>query len=363
MVLQLDDVFEIDAAATRKAIGLRLPDVALYDQGQSARRGDEEGLYAVLEIRQRDPETIAIRVVLSDGRAFRREVHPGEAEPSRVLAGTLASLVPAIEEATVIADEEDVPLPEALVLEPDERPLVDAHALKDEGENGDDAEDDKGDTGEPDPDNATDDPPATKTNAPALQASAPLEIGLNIGTSALFGVHAPSLGWRGAAGHLGVDVRLPKGLLAGIELRLSGGRASDLRLLRLRSAIAVGYSVRRRAFELPIAALLTVEPWWTRDPQGRQPVNLAEDTPRPLLGVGVRVAPGLFLSLGKDLHLRIGARLEAALSGEPRDGLRRPVVRGPSLESPALTLAGLELTTGLDLTIWLPATRARRPRR
>ncbi len=191
---------------------------------------------------------------------------------------------------------------------------------------------------------------------------AALEFGISLGTGALFGTAPPQAGWRGSVGHLGLNLRLAKGVLAGFEIRLGGGRSSDFRVLRLRSALAIGYVLRRRAFEAPIAALVTVEPWWLRSSyDSRLPASIDDGTPpRPLLGLGLRIAPGYSFAFAGGLNLRIGARLEAALSGEPRRGLRRPLLLHPSTGSPAITLGGLEFSGGLELTLWLPTRSANR---
>lgn len=360
----------VDAQATRRALALRLPDLPLYDRSQGAPNTGEVGLYAYFEIRRRDPETLALRIILSDGRAFRRELHPGVGDPARVIAGTLASLLPAIEEATVLADDDDVALPDALLtleehtggsppnhIEPEDPATSSPKtSLRDPQTPGD--PDDLDDLDDPDDPDDPDAPRASEAPPPFVPASA-LELGISLGTSALFGT-APQVGWRGSVGHLGLDFRLTKGVLAGLELRLGDGRSREFRVLRLRSALAIGYLLRRRAFEAPISALVTVEPWWLRSSDS-SPTSIGDGTPpRPLLGLGLRIAPGYSFAFAGGLHLRIGARLEAALSGEPRQGLRRPLLLDPSDGSPAITLGGLEFSGGLELTLWLPTLSANR---
>ncbi|MEZ4384271.1 MAG: hypothetical protein R3A79_23255 [Nannocystaceae bacterium] len=345
----------VDAAATREALALRLPDLPLYDRREGAPSSDADGLFAYLEIRRRDPATVDLRIILSDGRAFRRAVAVDSAEPPRVIAGTLASLLPAIAEASVEADEEDVPLPEA--LRPVELPLEPLPAPEPEPETAPEPE--PGPEPEPESQSQSELEPADPRDAPPL-----FELGLGLASGALVGA-GPGSAWRGPSGSFDALLRWRAGFALGLDLRLAGGAALDLRALRLRSAVTFGYVLRRGAFELPLLGLLGVEPWWARNADGPVALANADDSgpPRPLLAAALRLAPGFRLAVGRDLHLRIGARVEAALSGEPRQGLRQPQLRDPAVDGPVLTLGGPELSAGLDLTLWLPARPAgeRRP--
>ncbi|MCB9702958.1 MAG: hypothetical protein H6711_13775 [Myxococcales bacterium] len=341
----------VDEAAVRDAIALRLPRLALHHRESGAPADDRPGLHAYIEVRRDSGDAIALTIILADGRAFRRVLEADDADAPRAIAGALASLIPAIEEASIEADEEDVPLPPAFSAE------LGSPAPEPEPEPAPEPEPEP----EPAPDegSAATTPEPADAGAPAPDRPPPLELGLNLGSGGLVGFVPPSAGWRGAAGWLGLELRWRRGLLLGAELRLAGVSAPDVRLLRLRSALGVGYGLRRGPFEVPIVALLSVEPWWVRGPGGPlSPTHAADGSAaRPLLGLGVRLSPGYRVELGGGrLSLRIGVRLEAMTSGEPRAGLRRPVL------GDALTLGGLELAGGLDLTLWLPASSRSRAR-
>ena len=113
---------------------------------------------------------------------------------------------------------------------------------------------------------------------------------------------------------------------------------------------------------MPIVGLLSLEPWWLRDSGSRSTLAASSDgsLPRPLIGLGLRLSPGFDVGLPRALRLRIGARIEASLSGEARRGLPRPVIADTAFEGSALTLGGLEFSAGLELTLWLPTLRADR---
>ncbi|MEZ4449507.1 MAG: hypothetical protein R3B09_08505 [Nannocystaceae bacterium] len=112
------DVDGVDAAAVQGALGLRLPSLRRYDREHGVPIEDAPGLYAYIAVRRGDARAIAVRVILSDGRAYLRSIDAGDAEAPRLIASTLASLIPGIEEATEEPDEEDVTFPPALRADP-----------------------------------------------------------------------------------------------------------------------------------------------------------------------------------------------------------------------------------------------------
>lgn len=140
-------------------------------------------------------------------------------------------------------------------------------------------------------------------------------------------------------------------------------RAVDrFHLQRLRVALGLGYVLRRRGFELPVAALVAVEPWWLGDDGRRVPLRAPSGgPPAPLIGVGLRLSPGYTASIGNHgARLRVGARAELWGSGQFGPGLRRPELRLPT--GPA-HLGGVEFQLGLEVGVWLPVGRGvRKPR-
>lgn len=327
----------IDPAALQAALQRRLPDLALGPESAPPAAAGP-GLQAHIRVQPADPGVFTLRLVLADGRAFVREVETGDDAAVRALAGMLASLIPAIEEASVAADEEDAPLPE---------PLVAAVA----------ASEPPAPPPEPAPEPRPEPPPPSPLAGPAAPPEAPpprLELGPTIAAGGLIGLGTTSAGWRGAALHLGLDLRTRRGLGLGLDLRHTTWGVDRYRLGRLRVAVTVGATLRLQALEVPLHAILAVEPWWLRQGDAAVPLDHAGDggAPRPLLGAGVRLSPGYRARFGEGgrIHLRLGARFEATGSGEPRDGLRAPRLAAAGA-APLLGFGGLEFACGFELSL------------
>lgn len=329
----------IDLAALQAALQRRLPDLALGPESAPPAAAGP-GLQGHVRVQPAGPGVFTLRLVLSDGRAFVREVETdADAAAVRALAGMLASLIPAIEEASVAADEEDAPLPE---------PLVAAVAA---------AEPPPAPPPEPAPEprpGATPAPPPAEPAGPAEAPPPRLELGPTVAAGGLIGIGTTSAGWRGAALHLGLDLRTRRGLGLGLDLRHTTWGVERYRLGRLRVGVTIGATLRVQALEVPIHAILAVEPWWLRDGDAAVPLDHAGDggAPRPLLGAGVRLSPGYRARFGEDgrIHLRLGARFEATGSGEPRNGLRAPRLAAAGA-APLLGFGGLEFACGLELSL------------
>lgn len=347
------DVDGVDAAAIERALALRLPGLRRHDREHGAPLADEPGLYAYIEVRRGDGEAIALRVILSDGRAYLRALEASDAEAPRVCAGALASLLPAIEEATAVPDAEDVPLPPALRGEP--LPLEAMPA----SEAGTELAPEPQAEPEPEPEPR---PIAAPVEPAPADAPPRLELGPTVGVGGIIGAGRRAAGWRGAVGHLGVDLRGRRPWIAGVDLRFGSLAVADLRLSRLRVALAGGVVLRQGAFEAPIVAILSLEPWWFGQvPTDMAPTSSEDDGPRPLLGAGLRVTPSYTAPLGERARIRLGARFEVSAAGEPRGGrLRAPLVRDAATGATRAGLGGPELTVGVDLTLWLaPRPRGR----
>lgn len=310
------------AAAAR----LRLPELRLRDaESQDAR--DEScraRMHAYVEVRASGPGRWELIVIFADGRAWFRPIESEPDEAARTAASALANLLAAIEDDALAPDAEDVALPPEVEPEPEAEP-------EDEVEPEVEVEP------EPEPE-----------VEPTLEPERPivLEVGVRVGGQSIVGLR-PSAGHRAMAGELGLDLRLPSGLMVTAELRAGGWRVDGASLLRLRPAIGLGYGVRSGRFDMPIVVQAQLEPWWVRD----LGVRAALDAP-PLLGGGLRLAPGLRVSLGQ-LALRLGARVQLDVMGEPLGG-RVPVVRREPSSAALFHVGGVELALGLELALWIP---------
>lgn len=316
------------------ALTLRIPDLPIV------RESPATGAFVFVAVRT-DPATPVrhqIGVITSDGAAYFREVDTGADPPARVLASVLANLLVSIAEGRVQPDRTDVaiPPPEAELPAPGPAPEPKPASV---------------------PPGAT--PPApTPIPQPVPKTTPPprWEFGLNLAGLADLALGPPRFAstLAAAGGSLGLDLRHHRGLLLGLELRTLGRRADDHALVRLRVAALAGYALRRGRFELPIALGLAIEPWWLD----------AGLTARPLYAAFLRTTPGLYLAQDRGPRrgplraLRIGPRLELGGSFLVDDG---PRVAGISEQrdtsnAQLFRLGGLELSLGLELTLWFGRT-------
>jgi len=325
--------FERDELA--RAIQLRLPTLTLIEVGSEAPPATDGSLRAFIELRRLSPTQLELTVILADGRAYLRgvDVDADVDAPARPAASALANLIAAIEDDSVVPDRSHVPLPPALLASEPASPPA------------------------PVPAASCPEPPAP-TPPPAPPAPR-WELGPMLRADAGLGL-TPIPGLRGAGLGLGLAARAPSGLLLVLDLRGLGRGLQQLQVQRLRIALGVGYALRRGGFELPVAALLGVEPWRVVGDAGTVPIASRDGRPRPLIGLGLRLAPGLRAALGRSgAHLRAGLNLELWASGEAGSGLRHPELRASSA---ALSLGGVELNLGLELGVWFPVGPAPRRR-
>lgn len=323
-----------DRGELARAIQLRLPALALVEAGSDAPPVDDGSLRAFIELRRVSPTQLELTLILADGRAYLRALEVDADAPARPAASALANLIAAIEDDSVVPDKSDVPLPPALITsEPAPPAPVPPVSCP-----------------EPEPP-----PPAPPPPAPRWELAPTLRAGAALGLTQLRGL-------RGAGPGLGLQARAPSGLLLAFDLQQLGRALQNLQVQRLRISVGVGYALRRGAFELPIAALLGVEPWRLSGDRGTVPISSTLGPPRPLIGLGLRVAPGLRAALGRSgAQLRAGLNLELWASGEAASGLHSPELRVPPS---SLSLGGVEANLGLELGVWFPVGKApaRRPK-
>ena len=323
-----------DRGELARAIQLRLPALTLALAGSEAPSARDGSLRAFIELRRISPTQLELTLILADGRAYLRALEVDADAPAREAASALANLIAAIEDDAVVPDKSDVSLPPALITSRPAPPQpVPAASC-------------------PEPAPAPPPPPPT---APRWELAPTLRAGASLGLT-------PLRGLRGVGPGLGLNARAPSGLLLALDLQYLGRALQNLQVQRLRITLGLGYALRRGAFELPIAALLGVEPWRVTGDRGTVPLSSTLGPPRPLIGLGLRLAPGLRAALGRSgAQLRAGLNLELWASGEATRGLGNPELRRPPA---ALSLGGLELNLGLELGVWFPVgpTPKRRPK-
>jgi hypothetical protein len=203
-------------------------------------------------------------------------------------------------------------------------------------------------------------PPVPGDIRPAPPAPAPrLELGLVGELAAHLGL-APAVGLppaRGLGGGLRLDLRWRRGLAVTFGLRGLGRGRDGFELARLRGALGLAWAPRRGRFEGHLGVAFTLETWHVG--RAGAPVYYREPgaSLRPLLvGAALRAAPGLRLALGRGVALRLAAWVELAAGALPGGGaarLSRVADAGPPV--PVFAVGGLELATGVELGVWLPA--------
>jgi hypothetical protein len=333
------EVVDLPAAQVLDELRLRLParEITMHD----APRPEPPLSYAIV---RRDPAGLRMTLITPGGAAYDRDVQDVPDQSVRAAAGALATMIDSVESGRVAPTRTEVPIPPPPEPKPEPEP-------------------------EPAPNLATEPEPPTRVPAP-IHAPEPAEdpppaaeLALTLSPGVALGLaprtDAPAL--LGGGGSLGIDVRMRSGAMAVVDARGLGRTSEGLGLVRMRIAAGGGYAWRRGAFELPIAAFVSVEPWWLRRNRSAAPLlrEGSSQSERPLIGGGLRIAPGLFVARHR-AHLpsvRVGARAELSGSFVSDAGARTAeilVEDSAGATTSAARLGGLELWLGLDVAIWFP---------
>lgn len=324
------------------ALALRVPHLAFepFEAAAGVAVGDGAAfveLRAVSSAPGGPAEAFTLTIVVSDGRAFDRQVQAGadDRENVRLLASTVANLLLAIEAGSVQADRGDVPLPTPVVAkEPAcqcECPAAPVCPVA----------------------------PRVETSPPA-PTTPRIELGPSLVLLSITGLGQPAAADRfaGFGASVGVHARLGRGAFVGVAVRTTGrGEPAGNRIVRQRVALGGGYELRREGWALEASLWGTVEPWWLVG----API---EPAPRPQWGLVARLAPSFHRPrlLGGRMGLSVGPVLELGASAElgptgARIGLVT-VTDGDTVRS-RLRVGGLELSTGLAATLWFGLPRPR----
>ena len=332
-ILRADDH---DISVLTRAIQLRSPALTIVPAGDEAPPAVAGELRAYIEVRRADPEHVDLTLILADGRAWLRRVDVEPDAPARPIAGALANLIAGIEDESVAPDRKDAPVPEALVA-PAPAPTKP----------------------EPEPTRPV---PAPETIKKADEDPPRWQLGPTLRLGATLGVAPPQPGFHGIGPGGSLDLRSPRGLLLTLDLQYLARPLGDFYLGRTRIALGVGYALRRGNFDLPIAALLSLEPWRLRDDRGTVHLDSMEGPPKPLLGAGLRLSPGFSARVGRSARIRVGLRLDLTASGQPvKGGLRTLELRLG--DNPPATLGSAELHLGLEIGLWFGVGKPRPSKR
>lgn len=300
------DVATIDAALE--------DELAMRLRGRTTQRSDTivdapDARFAWLGVGMQGDAHARLDVVLSDGRAYARTIDAPPGQLRRAIAGAVANMLDAIEDGTLPVARTGVPMP--LPQQPAPRPApAPAPAPT------------------PVAPIVSAGPPAATTPAAVRSRWCPPArwcVGPVVGGTAILGVGAPSAqqGFVAAGAALGLDAQHERGASFAVELRTAARVAPAATLVRTRVAIAAGWTVVRRRFQLPLQLGASVEPLVVRRDGGVASLDDATGRaarPRPLLGALVRAMPSLvFWHARRTAALRVGLQVELAGSFEARD--------------------------------------------
>jgi hypothetical protein len=328
------DVEGVDPAAFGRALKTRLPERPTIPAGNpDARNGSHWGYVLVRPVEG----GWSLALILDDGRGYYREVagHDG-GEPARLVTNTLANLIASVEEDAIVADAEDVVVPDEVVDDEHERELEP----------------------EPEPEPLPEPEPEPEP-APELPVEPSPAYGVRIGALAAWALGPPApAGFAAAGAELDVHVRFPNALVVGGGLGGLGSRSSAYGLGRLRISAHVGHSLRRDRFELLSLVGVRAEPWFVSADSGSASLRAGND-PRSLsivAGGFIQASPGLRVDAGST-QWRIGPtlRLSGASALGNGGGVARVLRTTEDGPDALFRLGGLELETGLDVTVWFNA--------
>lgn len=276
--------------------------------------------YVHITVQPLDEARVELRLVVSDGRLFTREVPAQPDERARVVAGAVANMIDAIEHNRLAPIETGVEVP---VVEPnDPKP-------------------------EPEPEPKPEHEPEPEPE-PGPEPEPAASIGVLAGGDLTLGVGPPTAvaGITGVGGSLGVQLVHRSGALAGLDARVTAWRASGVALLRVRLSAVAGYAWQRERFELagaigPTVELLRIGVTLVQPSGGRRPSV-------PLLGGRLLARPSYAVLVRAKAQLRLALQAEVAAAFEARSPAGALQIFRPTPEGqPIARAGGMELSLGV----------------
>ncbi len=358
----------LDEAALVEAVAARLTDKQILAAGQAV--SASEGLVALCHVTAQDGQ-LALEVVLGDGRVYQRQIAAKADGRERAAARLIASTLASIEDETARPDRRDgvlvlparAPEGPTAIAAPDVNEAAAASVMPDAAATAMPPV-----APAPEPAQTTAMPPVAPATEPAEAANMPadteaprrtLELGVALAPGVLFGLGAPPVGagLAGGGGGLRLDLKLGRGVLLGAGFRGLVRLRDGLALGRLRGALAVGYLLRRGAFELAAQAGPTLETWQVRESGAPVAYTTTSSSGAALLlGGFARAALG-----GRVVRPRVSARFGGyvELAGSARASGRIPQIAREPGRAPVFVLGGAELSLGLEVELWFVLRPAR----
>jgi hypothetical protein len=330
---------EPTASALRDALRVRLPDAEVlpFADESFARVSGRPFVYLEVTIDDAPDGATRLLFVLSDGRAYLRDVRPEPDQPARSVAATIANTLGAIEEERFLPDRTavDVPRPE-----PPAEPMPAREQAP------------------PAPvTSSTDIEPPASPATPERARAPRAHVGVGASVVGSFGLAPATPAARfPVGGGLDAAVRLPIGVTVEAGLRGLTRAHSGYRMLRLRGHVAAGFTWARQRLELGATIGPTIEGWALRDADGRVGTRGPEGGRRQvLLGAAAAIVAGVLLPPWPSARaiVRVSARAELAVSALPSGSAARVLHVAPPM-STIFTAGGVETMLGLDVRVWLP---------
>jgi len=335
---------DFDALASELRLRLPLLEVQAFEPSQGVMPPGPGELTVLVRV-QSEPAHFSVAIIVSDGRAFDRDVSvddgPDPSERSEQIARSVANLVVGIDAGTEPPDRSDAELPGPVPLD---EPCPECPVCPDP---------------EPEPPpELIPEPPPEPDSAPVVSPA--IELGPYVSIGAVTGLGEPAAADRFAAwgGTLGVATRWPRGAVLVAELRGAGrSHADGERIVRLRASLGGGYAWRPPASraELDVRAGVAVEPWFVRS--DAETVRFSNTT-RPLVGAWSRITAGYRPALGDARRsVRIGGYAELAVSSA--GGVVEVVEADEERMVSKFRAGGPELELGVQAQFWfaLPTRR------
>lgn len=328
----LDEAID-PGAGLPEELALRLGDRTIVSARTAS--GAPEGSYVWVEVDAVGPTAVQIRLIVSDGRLFSRTIEAAEDQHARIVAGSVANMIDAIEGNRLAPERTGVTVPRP-------EPAADPPP----------ASEDPGSDEPPDP-SPSDPAPGSADAEPGAW------LGVVLGGAGSFGLGAPTAvaGPTGFGGSLGAQLVHRSGAVAGLDLRATGWRRAGVSLTRLRVSATAGYAWRPGRFELLGAIGPTVEATLV-DAELFTPSGTRQDT-APLVGGRLLVRPTYTVAEPGRLRVLVGAELDAAFAVEARappgaiqihrqtsDGFD-PIARAGGFELAAALVVELRFALGL----------------
>lgn len=328
----------IPVADLRRELGRRWPELVIFDRDGFVEVDGEPFVYVEILGETIGEAPLSVTLIVSDGRAYVRQVTPGE-DRARAVALVVGNLLEAILTEDVPPDfSAQIPGRIARPTPPPIRRVA-----------------------RPQPAPAPSPAPAPTPTPVVVREPPPRwRIGVQAHAQLVLGLVPSRRGTPTFGGGSSALARAPRGLSFGVAARWTTAEASGYRLLRTRVSALVGWT--GIAGELEWSALVgpSVEPFAVS--RGGDRRALAGLSGRSVLfGAAAIAAVGYRVRLPgpQPTSLRVGIHFELASSVLDSGGAAQVLVREAAGDRLLFGAGGLEAALGADLTVWFDLGRPR----